>query len=155
MGRGMGGGRGMGRGMGMGGGRGMGRGMGMGGGQGMGRGMGMGGGMMPPVAPPPDAQPISPSDEMASLRAQAQAMEEQLKAVNARIAGLEGQAKTPSLVAAVDAKACVACGVCAEACSFGAISMNDVAEVDPRKCTGCGVCVAECPHDALSLHARK
>ena len=72
---------GMGMSRGMGGGRGMGRGMGMG----MGRGMGMGagvGGIVPPAG-------VTGKAELESLKAQAQALEEQLKALNARISETE------------------------------------------------------------------
>ena len=70
-------GRGMGGGMGMG--RGMGRGMGMGG--------GMGAGMMPPVGPPP--QPASPEQELEALRAQSQALAQQLSEIQRHIEELE------------------------------------------------------------------
>jgi len=169
MGRGMGGGggRGMGRGMGGGGGRGMGRGMGGGGGRGMGRGMGMGGGMgagmagVPPPAPystPPGTPPqpgpqTSPDQELEMLKAQAQAISDQLRAVNERIGELSRRSTASSLVAAVDSKKCTACGVCVGICPVGAISIGDVAEVDREKCTGCGRCVIECPAGALSLRA--
>jgi ferredoxin len=49
---------------------------------------------------------------------------------------------------------CVACGLCAEQCPFGAMSMGDVqVEVDRVLCMGCGVCVSTCPEGALSLQA--
>jgi len=85
MGGGMGGGMGMGRGMGggMGGGMGMGRGMG----RGMGMGGGMGAGMMPPVGPPP--QPASPEQELEALRAQSQALAQQLSEIQRHIEELE------------------------------------------------------------------
>jgi predicted Fe-Mo cluster-binding NifX family protein len=83
------GGGGMGRGKGMG--RGMGRGMGMGMGRGMGRGMGIGGGtgagMMPPVSPA--AQPVSPEQELEVLKAQSQALAQQLAEIQHRIEELE------------------------------------------------------------------
>lgn len=141
---------------GMGGGRGMGGGMGRGRGRGggVGRGMGMGGGMTYAVNPGASAAPVLPADELESLKAQAKAMEEQLRAVNTRIAGLKGEAPASALVAVVDRDKCIACGVCVGACPVGAISVNDVAEVDREKCTGCGRCPTECPQDALSLHAR-
>ena len=86
-GMGMGGGRG--GGMGMGGGRGGGMGMGDGRGGGMGRGMGAG--MMPPVGPAP--QPVSPEQEMELLKAQSQAMAEQLAEIQRRIEELSKKQK--------------------------------------------------------------
>jgi len=70
-----------GRGGGMGGGRGGGMGRGMGGG--MGRGMGMGGGIMPQSAAAP--QSLSPEQEIEALRAQSQAMAQQLAEIQHRI----------------------------------------------------------------------
>jgi len=70
-----------GRGGGMGGGRGGGMGRGMGGG--MGRGMGMGGGIMPQSAAAP--QSLSPEQEIEALRAQSQAMAQQLAEIQRRI----------------------------------------------------------------------
>lgn len=79
MGRGMGGGRGMGKGGG--------RGMGMGGGMGTGGGMGMGGGMVPPAGPMPQSQ--NPEQEVQALKAQSQALAEQLAEIQRRIEKLE------------------------------------------------------------------
>ena len=114
----------------------------------------MGGGMtLPDNAGVGDA-PVSPAPDLETLKAQATAMEEQLRAVNERIAEAQGAVSASSLIAVVDAEKCVACDVCVDACPVGAIGINDVAEVDGEKCTGCGSCVTECPQDALSLHAR-
>ncbi len=47
------------------------------------------------------------------------------------------------------------CGICANACPYGAISYETgkAAEVITAKCHGCGGCVAECPHNAITqLH---
>jgi len=70
-------------GMGMGGGMGMGRGMGKGMGRGMGMGGGMGAGTMPPVSPAP--QPVSPEEELEALKAQSQALAQQLSEIQRRI----------------------------------------------------------------------
>jgi len=64
---------------------GMGRGMGMGMGRGMGRGMGAG--MMPPVSPAP--QPAMPEQELEALRAQSQALAQQLSEMQRRVEELE------------------------------------------------------------------
>jgi len=74
---------GMGGGMGMGGRMGMGRGMGMG----MGMGRGMGAGMMPGAAQAP--QPTSPAQELEILKAQLEALTQQISEVQRHIEELE------------------------------------------------------------------
>jgi ferredoxin len=54
----------------------------------------------------------------------------------------------------VDDESCIACGICEDACQFGAISVDAYAEINPIKCVGCGVCVRVCPEGAISLHLR-
>lgn len=55
-------------------------------------------------------------------------------------------------VSRVDEMSCVGCGLCAEFCQFGAISVDSgVAEVDAGVCMGCGVCAAKCPQEAMAL----
>jgi predicted Fe-Mo cluster-binding NifX family protein len=95
---GMGMGRGTGQGMGRGGGRGMGRGqgqgLGRGGGRGMGRGQGLGAGRMPgatgaPVAP--GSAPPAKATGLDQLKRDAQALQDQLEQIDAKIAELEKQ----------------------------------------------------------------
>jgi heterodisulfide reductase subunit A-like polyferredoxin len=54
----------------------------------------------------------------------------------------------------VDAARCAACGACVDACSFGALAVDDVAHVNAARCVGCGVCVLVCPEEALALVRR-
>jgi ferredoxin len=55
-------------------------------------------------------------------------------------------------VAQMDKDLCTACGICVDACPFGALSVEDERSVmDWEKCMGCGVCVGQCPNEAMSL----
>jgi predicted Fe-Mo cluster-binding NifX family protein/ferredoxin len=142
-----------------------GRGMGRGGGRGMGRGMGMSGstgaGMMgvPPAdptkalsgSPQQPGLPMSGEQELEMLRAQAHAMEEQVRTLKARISEVEEGTGKPGLMAVVNSDKCTACSICQEICPTGAISVEEIARIDREKCTGCGECVANCPQEAISL----
>jgi len=47
---------------------------------------------------------------------------------------------------------CVGCGLCAEACPFDALSMEDgTLQIDEAVCMGCSVCVSKCAHGVLKL----
>lgn len=54
----------------------------------------------------------------------------------------------------VDVNRCKGCGICAEKCRAGAISITDVAVVDASLCTACGACVSACPSGALIMLSR-
>ena len=55
-------------------------------------------------------------------------------------------------VSRVAADLCVGCGICADFCQFGALSVSEgLVAVDTAACMGCGVCVSKCPEGALSL----
>jgi ferredoxin len=54
-------------------------------------------------------------------------------------------------VSRVDEKLCTSCGVCVEACPFGALSINGGLRISWEKCLGCGVCAGQCAPGALTL----
>lgn len=71
-------------------------------------------------------------------------------------AGLEAMVKygIPMLApsgysARIDAKVCLACGVCREKCPFDAITESY--QVIREKCMGCGICVSSCKKNAVIL----
>ncbi|MBN2720613.1 MAG: 4Fe-4S binding protein [Proteobacteria bacterium] len=133
---------------------GMGSGRGMGGGRGMGRGMGMGMGRMPEAGSPVHP-PVSPEEDLESLRAQTRALEEQLKLIHDRIAGSTDPNFSPKLIAVVDLMKCTGCGLCVDPCPTRAITINEQAEILASRCNGCALCLAACPEDALSIRARR
>ncbi len=57
--------------------------------------------------------------------------------------------------AVIDPEKCTGCGLCIEACRFGAISYaggdGSVCRADPFACEGCGVCRLVCPADAVAM----
>ena len=55
------------------------------------------------------------------------------------------------IVACVDPRMCTACGLCVEACPYGARVLEPgatYAEVIEVLCQGCGTCIAACPNKA-------
>ncbi len=68
--------------------------------------------------------------------------------------GLEKRRASGSFPATVIGRLCTLCGVCAEACPTGALSLlwtEGEAQLNlrARACTGCGVCVDVCPFGAV------
>jgi len=55
-------------------------------------------------------------------------------------------------VARVDSLKCSGCGLCVEACPFGAIRLDgQTIAIDEKVCLGCGVCIDKCNRKALAL----
>ena len=68
----------------------------------------------------------------------------------------KGFAELDPLVAVVHTDACTACGLCLDACPYGAIEMGlagerAVAVISESGCKGCGGCVPVCPENAIDL----
>lgn len=51
----------------------------------------------------------------------------------------------------IDTELCIACGLCEETCTFGAIAVIDSLAVVNEKCTLCGSCVDVCEVGALAI----
>ncbi|NTW29178.1 MAG: P-loop NTPase [Coriobacteriia bacterium] len=64
--------------------------------------------------------------------------------------------RVDALVAEVDSTACTACGVCRNACAYGASRIfGPSAIVFDELCHGCGLCVDMCPTGAMHEVARR
>lgn len=54
----------------------------------------------------------------------------------------------------IDTNVCIKCGLCVEACSQNAITINKKqCKVDSKKCVLCMCCIETCPHHAIKLHS--
>ena len=62
----------------------------------------------------------------------------------------------PKRLAVIDTPGCVACGVCENACIFGAARVHHgcYAVVDADCCAGCGRCARLCPAGSIEIKAR-
>lgn len=64
----------------------------------------------------------------------------------------QGQIALDPSIAEVDVLRCKGCGQCAEACPYGAITLeNGSITINGYICKGCGTCAAACPNKAMSL----
>lgn len=55
------------------------------------------------------------------------------------------------MVAIINEKECIACGVCVQACAQEALTVEDMAKVNSELCIDCEACVDECPSDAITM----
>jgi heterodisulfide reductase subunit A len=65
-----------------------------------------------------------------------------------------GKAKVEAIVSTVDRELCVGCGLCEEACTYGALSLQawrGVMSINEVLCKGCGACSVACPSKAITL----
>ncbi len=65
-----------------------------------------------------------------------------------------GKAKVEAIVSTVDRELCVGCGLCEEACTYGALSLHPwrgVMSINEVLCKGCGACSVACPSKAITL----
>jgi heterodisulfide reductase subunit A len=68
----------------------------------------------------------------------------------------QSQREAAPIVANVNERLCAGCGLCVEACPYGARSIDDdahLARVNPALCQGCGACVTACPNGASQQNA--
>ena len=65
-----------------------------------------------------------------------------------------GKAKVEAIISTVDHELCVGCGLCEEACTYGALSLHPwrgVMCINEVLCKGCGACSVACPSKAITL----
>ena len=56
----------------------------------------------------------------------------------------------------IDENLCAGCGICAEDCPVGTISLDDnVATIDMDNCIRCGTCHDVCPNEAVGHDSEK
>ncbi|MCX5842330.1 MAG: hydrogenase iron-sulfur subunit, partial [Deltaproteobacteria bacterium] len=67
-----------------------------------------------------------------------------------------GMLTVEAITAEVNPELCNACGLCAKACPYNAISVDTkaktAAKVTEAACAGCGTCAAECPTSAITMN---
>ena len=94
---------------------------------------------------------MSREQEIQALKRQAHAIEAGLRSLERRTGAFRGKADVSDERVFVNSDLCVGCGICADICPSGAISLEEIAVVDSERCTGCRLCLDQCPRGALSL----
>jgi ferredoxin len=112
--------------------------------------------MIPLHAPAVSQQSPPKEQEWDLLKRQTRVLQRQINAILDRIDELNKKQQNvrerrSSAKASLMTDKCTACGICADACEQGAITVDDVARINGEKCTGCGSCVNMCPNGALFL----
>jgi heterodisulfide reductase subunit A len=66
-----------------------------------------------------------------------------------------GKVTVEAITCSIEAEACDNCGICADICPYGAITVDrkakTPAQVVEAACAGCGTCGAACPHGAIAM----
>ncbi len=65
-----------------------------------------------------------------------------------------GKAKVEAIISTIDPVLCVGCGLCEDACTYGALSLHPwrgIMTLNEVLCKGCGACSVACPSKAITL----
>lgn len=76
----------------------------------------------------------------------------QAKAAASSVAALlsRGKVRIEPIIASVNEDLCIGCGLCEEACPFGATRVENLkSSVQEALCRGCGLCASTCPERAI------